>query len=61
MAKKSLIARPPGRRSTRRATTRAATAAGGRVPSTASSALCRICLRELAHLGMIPGMTKSSW
>jgi small subunit ribosomal protein S14 len=23
--------------------------------------LCRICLRELAHLGMIPGMTKSSW
>jgi len=23
--------------------------------------LCRICLRELAHMGMIPGMTKSSW
>ena len=23
--------------------------------------LCRICLRELAHDGMIPGMTKSSW
>ena len=23
--------------------------------------LCRICLRELAHLGVIPGMTKSSW
>ena len=23
--------------------------------------LCRICLRELAHLGHIPGMTKSSW
>ncbi len=23
--------------------------------------VCRICLRELAHLGMIPGMTKSSW
>ena len=23
--------------------------------------LCRICLRQLAHLGMIPGMTKSSW
>ena len=23
--------------------------------------LCRICLRELAHEGMIPGMTKSSW
>jgi small subunit ribosomal protein S14 len=23
--------------------------------------LCRICLREVAHEGMIPGLTKSSW
>jgi small subunit ribosomal protein S14 len=23
--------------------------------------LCRICLRELAHEGAVPGMTKSSW
>ncbi len=23
--------------------------------------LCRICLRQLAHRGMVPGMTKSSW
>jgi small subunit ribosomal protein S14 len=23
--------------------------------------ICRICLRELAHTGNIPGMTKSSW
>ena len=23
--------------------------------------LCRFCLRELAHEGAIPGMTKSSW
>ena len=23
--------------------------------------LCRICLREIAHEGMIPGLTKSSW
>jgi small subunit ribosomal protein S14 len=23
--------------------------------------LCRICLREMAHTGQIPGMTKSSW
>ena len=23
--------------------------------------LCRICLRELAHQGVFPGMTKSSW
>jgi len=23
--------------------------------------LCRICLRDLAHEGFIPGMPKSSW
>jgi small subunit ribosomal protein S14 len=23
--------------------------------------LCRICLRELAHQGVLPGVTKSSW
>ena len=23
--------------------------------------LCRICLRELAHSGQLPGVTKSSW
>ena len=23
--------------------------------------LCRICLREIASQGMIPGVTKSSW
>jgi small subunit ribosomal protein S14 len=23
--------------------------------------LCRICLRQDAHAGLIPGMTKSSW
>ncbi|MCC6442384.1 MAG: type Z 30S ribosomal protein S14 [Armatimonadetes bacterium] len=23
--------------------------------------LCRICFREMAHLGLIPGVTKSSW
>lgn len=23
--------------------------------------LCRLCLRESAHKGYIPGMTKSSW
>ena len=23
--------------------------------------MCRICLREEAHAGVIPGMTKSSW
>lgn len=23
--------------------------------------LCRICLRELAHDGQVPGVTKASW
>ncbi|HRK21281.1 MAG TPA: type Z 30S ribosomal protein S14 [Fimbriimonadaceae bacterium] len=23
--------------------------------------VCRICLRELAHKGVLPGVTKSSW
>ena len=23
--------------------------------------LCRVCLRELAHRGALPGVTKSSW
>ena len=23
--------------------------------------LCRICLREMAHAGELPGVTKSSW
>ena len=23
--------------------------------------LCRVCLREMAHLGELPGITKSSW
>ncbi len=23
--------------------------------------ICRICLRKLAHAGMIPGMRKASW
>lgn len=24
-------------------------------------ALCRVCLRELAHRGELPGVVKSSW
>jgi small subunit ribosomal protein S14 len=23
--------------------------------------LCRVCFRDLAHLGELPGVTKSSW
>ena len=43
-----------------RATT-AAAAAAGRAPYYRKFGLCRICLREAAHKGYVPGMTKSSW
>lgn len=23
--------------------------------------ICRLCLREMAHQGMLPGVTKASW
>ncbi len=23
--------------------------------------ICRVCFRELAHRGMVPGVTKASW
>ena len=39
----------------------AASGAAGRTRSIASSGLCRICLREMAHRGELPGITKSSW
>ena len=32
-----------------------------RAPCIRKFGVCRICLRELAHEGFIPGMTKSSW
>ena len=41
--------------------TPAAAAAAGRARCYRKFGLCRICLRELAHNGYIPGMTKSSW
>jgi small subunit ribosomal protein S14 len=61
MAKKSMIAkagRPP------KYSTRAVTRCNrcGRPRAVYRKfGLCRICLRQLAHMGMIPGMTKSSW
>ena len=51
-------ARPP---STRPASTRAAAAAAAPRSVYRKFGVCRICLRELAHNGYIPGMTKSSW
>ena len=35
--------------------------AAARAPYYRKFGLCRICLREQAHEGYVPGMTKSSW
>jgi len=61
MAKKSLIAkaaRPPKYKT--RAYSRCNRCGRPRA-AYRKFGLCRICLRELAHEGFIPGMTKSSW
>ena len=61
MAKKSLIAkwqRPPKYRT--RSYSRCSRCGRPRAVYK-KFGLCRICLRELAHQGVIPGMTKSSW
>ena len=56
-------ARPPepASRSTRRATTIGVGAAVAPRAYFRKFGLCRICLREAAHQGYVPGMTKSSW
>jgi small subunit ribosomal protein S14 len=61
MAKKSLIARAsrPPKYATRRYTR--CSRCGRPRAVYKKFGLCRICLRQLAHSGMIPGMTKSSW
>ena len=62
MAKKSLIAKAaaqaqvPGR-----AATTAASICGRPRGFMRRFALCRICFRERALLGELPGVTKSSW
>jgi small subunit ribosomal protein S14 len=61
MAKKSLIAKAarPAKYSTRRYTR--CNRCGRPRAVYKKFGLCRICLRELAHDGAVPGMTKSSW
>ena len=61
MAKKSLIAKAgrPQKYPTRQYTR--CTRCGRPRAVYRKFGLCRICLRQLAHNGMIPGMTKSSW
>jgi small subunit ribosomal protein S14 len=61
MAKKSLIAKAarPQKWKTRRYSR--CTRCGRPRAVYRRFGLCRICLRDLAHEGFIPGMTKSSW
>ena len=47
--------------SSRSAATTAASSAAGRARYMRRFALCRICFRERALLGELPGVTKSSW
>ena len=62
MAKKSLIVEGRAAREVQgRATTARCNRCGRPRAVFKKFGLCRICLRELAHQGVIPGMTKSSW
>ena len=62
MAKKSMIVkskRPPKYQGA--AAQPLPASAAGPAAICASSALCRICFRELALRGELPGVTKASW
>ena len=61
MAKKSLIAKAARPQKYRDAGVRRCNRCGRPRAVYKKFGLCRICLRELAHEGAIPGMTKSSW
>ena len=62
MAKTSQrVAQQAARPSTRPAATTAAAGAAAPRAYYRKFGLCRICLREAAHKGYVPGMTKSSW
>lgn len=61
MAKKSLVAKAArGSKFSARVYTRCARCGRPR-GYFRKFGLCRICLREMAHKGEIPGLTKSSW
>ena len=61
MAKKALIEKQQGRKKFRvREYTRCRRCGRARAVYR-KFMLCRICLRELAHAGEVPGVTKASW
>ena len=62
MAKKALIQKQ--QRNTEVQGARRTPGAAGvvaRAPVYTKFGLCRICFREMAHAGEIPGVTKASW
>ena len=61
MAKKALINKQQSSRSSGCAATRAASSAVARASVYKRFMLCRICFRQLAHAGELPGVTKASW
>ena len=62
MAKKALINKQQAQPKFRvRAYTRCQPVRAAARRATSSFMLCRICFRELAHAGELPGVTKASW
>ena len=61
MAKKSLIAKQKRAPKYRSGLITGATDAADQEAYYRKFGLCRICLRQMAHEGKIPGLTKSSW
>ena len=62
MAKKALIIKVQPQTQVQGARrTPAATSAAARARCSRKFGLCRICLREMAHAGELPGVQKSSW
>ena len=61
MAKKALINKAAASRSSRFAAYTRCRRCGAARSVFRKFGLCRVCLRELAHAGEIPGLTKSSW
>jgi small subunit ribosomal protein S14 len=61
MAKKSMIARAHRKPKFKTRTIRRCQKCGRNHGYMRFFGLCRICFRELASTGQIPGVTKSSW
>jgi small subunit ribosomal protein S14 len=61
MAKKALIAKARASRSSRCAPTPAVSVAVAARSVFRKFGLCRVCFREMAHAGELPGVSKASW